>query len=181
MVSLDARLRIKPLHIAGRPHTGEFPAAEESPMAKYEKSERAEKAEKAEKAAIAAKLHPTPQAHVVHDAARDSALSRAVQQIAKQFGKGAVMKLDGNARSPIDGIPTGSLSLDIALGGFGVPRGRVVEIISPAPSGKAALTLHIIASTQKLGGVAAFIDADEAFDPSSATRLGGRLHELLVR
>src|SRR5256886_3520611 len=149
-------------------------------MARQEKSERAEKAEKAEKAAIAAKLHPVPQAHVVHDAARDSALSRAVQQIEKQFGKGAVMKLDGNARSPIDGIPTGSLSLDIALGGFGVPRGRVLEIFGPESSGKTTLTLHIIASTQKLGGVAAFIDAEHALDPSWAKRLGVRLEDLLV-
>ena len=92
-----------------------------------------------------------------HDPARDSALSRAVQQIEKQFGKGAVMKLDGNARAAIDGIPTGSLSLDIALGGVGVPRGRVLEIFGPESSGKTTLTLHIIANAQKLGGVAAFI------------------------
>src|SRR5688500_8089488 len=107
MASLDARLASGHHHIAGRPHTGEFPADQESTMAKYEKSELAEKDEKAEKQAIAAKLHPTPQATIVHDAARDSALSRAVQQIEKQFGKGAVMKLDGNARTPLDGIPTG--------------------------------------------------------------------------
>ncbi len=149
-------------------------------MAKYEKSDRAEKADKAEKAAAAAKLHPVPQATIVHDAARDSALSRAVQQIEKQFGKGAVMKLDGNARSPIDGIPTGSLSLDIALGGFGIPRGRVLEIFGPESSGKTTLTLHIIASTQKLGSVAAFIDAEHALDPSWAKRLGVRLDDLLV-
>jgi recombination protein RecA len=152
-------------------------------MARYDKgdrSDRAKEAEKAEKQATAAKLHPTPQAHIVHDAARDSALSRAVQQIEKQFGKGAVMKLDGNARSPIDGIPTGSLSLDIALGGFGIPRGRVLEIFGPESSGKTTLTLHIIASTQKLGGVAAFIDAEHALDPSWAKRLGVRLDDLLV-
>ncbi len=149
-------------------------------MAKYEKNDRAEKADKAEKAAAAAKLHPVPQAQIVHDAARDSALSRAVQQIEKQFGKGAVMKLDGQARTPIDGIPTGSLSLDIALGGFGVPRGRVLEIFGPESSGKTTLTLHIIASTQQLGGVAAFIDAEHALDPSWAKRLGVRLDDLLV-
>jgi recombination protein RecA len=149
-------------------------------MARQEKSERAEKAEKAEKQAIANKLHPTPQAHVVHDAARDSALSRAVQQIEKQFGKGAVMKLDGQARSPIDGIPTGSLSLDIALGGFGVPRGRVLEIFGPESSGKTTLTLHIIASTQQLGGVAAFIDAEHALDPKYAKNLGVNTDELLI-
>ena len=146
-------------------------------MAKYEKNDRADKAERA---AVAAKLHPVPQATIVHDAARDSALSRAVQQIEKQFGKGAVMKLDERARSPIDGIPTGSLSLDIALGGFGIPRGRVLEIFGPESSGKTTLTLHIIANTQKMGGVAAFIDAEHALDPSWAKRLGVRLDDLLV-
>ncbi len=113
------------------------------------------------------------------DPARDSALSRALQQIEKQFGKGAVMKLDGEIK-PIDGIPTGSLSLDIALGGYGVPRGRVVEVFGPESSGKTTLTLHIIASIQKMGGVAAFIDAEHALDPSWAKRLGVRLDDLLV-
>jgi recombination protein RecA len=117
---------------------------------------------------------------VPRDPARDSALSRAVQQIEKQFGKGAVMKLDGDAKATIDGIPTGSLSLDIALGGSGVPRGRVLEIFGPESSGKTTLTLHIIASTQKLGGVAAFIDAEHALDPSWAKRLGVKLDDLLV-
>src|SRR5256714_215073 len=149
-------------------------------MAKQEKSERAQKAEKDEKQAMANKLHPTPQAHVVHDAARDSALGRAVQQIEKQFGKGAVMKLDPNKPANIDGIPTGSLSLDIALGGCGVPRGRVLEVFGPESSGKTTLTLHIIANTQKLGGVAAFIDAEHALDPSWAKRLGVKLDDLLV-
>ena len=114
------------------------------------------------------------------DPARDSALTRAVQQIEKQFGKGAVMKLDGENPQPIDGIPTGSLSLDIALGGRGVPRGRVVEIFGPESSGKTTLTLHIIAAAQKLGGVAAFIDAEHALDPSWAKRLGVHLDDLLV-
>src|SRR5437588_12820998 len=79
------------------------------------------------------------------DPARESALGRAVQQIEKQFGKGAVMKLDGNAIQPIEGIPTGSLSLDIALGGAGIPKGRVIEIFGPESSGKTTLTLHVIA------------------------------------
>jgi recombination protein RecA len=117
---------------------------------------------------------------VAHDAARDSALNRAVQQIEKQFGKGAVMKLDGDQKANVDGIPTGSLSLDIALGGNGVPRGRVLEIFGPESSGKTTLTLHIIASTQKAGGVAAFIDAEHALDPSWAKRLGVHLDDLLV-
>ena len=114
------------------------------------------------------------------DPARDSALARAVQQIEKQFGKGAVMKLDGAARTNIDGIPTGSLSLDIALGGVGVPKGRVLEIFGPESSGKTTLTLHIIANCQKTGGVAAFIDAEHALDPSWAKRLGVKLDELMV-
>src|SRR5439155_10177928 len=112
------------------------------------------------------------------DPARDSALSRAVQQIEKQFGKGAVMKLNENP-APIEGIPTGSLSLDIALGGSGVPRGRVVEIFGPESSGKTTLTLHIIAAAQKAGGVAAFIDAEHALDPSGAKRLGVDLTNLM--
>ncbi len=114
------------------------------------------------------------------DPSRDSALNRAVQQIEKQFGKGAVMKLDGDQKASVDGIPTGSLSLDIALGGNGVPRGRVLEVFGPESSGKTTLTLHIIASAQKAGGVAAFIDAEHALDPSWAKRLGVKLDDLLV-
>jgi recombination protein RecA len=90
------------------------------------------------------------------------------------------MKLDGNAIQPIEGIPTGSLSLDIALGGAGIPRGRVIEIFGPESSGKTTLTLHVIASTQRVGGVAAFIDAEHALDPSWAKRLGVHLDHLLV-
>jgi recombination protein RecA len=114
------------------------------------------------------------------DPARDSALNRAVQQIEKQFGKGSVMKLDGDAKSNVDGIPTGSLSLDIALGGNGVPRGRILEVFGPESSGKTTLALHIIANAQRLGGVAAFIDAEHALDPSWAKRLGVHLDDLLV-
>jgi recombination protein RecA len=120
--------------------------------------------------------NPTPQGNP----SRDSALNRAVQQIEKQFGKGAVMKLDGDRKANVDGIPTGALSLDIALGGNGVPRGRVLEIFGPESSGKTTLTLHIIANAQKAGGVAAFIDAEHALDPSWAKRLGVKLDDLLV-
>jgi recombination protein RecA len=120
------------------------------------------------------------EAAVNRDPAKESALSRAVQQIEKQFGKGSVMKLDGNSRASVDGIPTGSLSLDIALGGVGVPKGRVLEIFGPESSGKTTLTLHIIANCQRLGGVAAFIDAEHALDPSWAKRLGVKLDELMV-
>src|SRR2546429_3327889 len=122
---------------------------------------------------------PQP-AQPARDPARDSALSRAVQQIEKQFGKGAVMKLDGDNIQPIEGIATGSLSLDIALGGAGVPRGRVVEIFGPESSGKTTLTLHIIANAQKNGGVAAFIDAEHALDPAWAKRIGVQLNDLMV-
>ncbi len=111
---------------------------------------------------------------------RDSALSRAVQQIERQFGKGSVMKLEGMNRGPIDGIPTGALSLDIALGGYGIPRGRVLEVFGPESSGKTTLNLHIVANVQKSGGVAAFIDAEHALDPSWARKIGVKLDELLV-
>jgi recombination protein RecA len=148
----------------------QFPADKEIPVAKT--NEKPEKAEKPEA--------KRPQPQVFHDPARDSALSRAVQQIEKQFGKGAVMKLSGDQRATIDGIPTGSLSLDIALGGAGVPRGRVLEVFGPESSGKTTLTLHIIASAQRSGGVAAFIDAEHALDPSWAKRLGVKLEDLLV-
>ncbi len=123
---------------------------------------------------------PAVEKQIPRDPARDSALSRAVQQIEKQFGKGAVMKMDGEKPANIDGIPTGSLSLDIALGGCGIPRGRVIEVFGPESSGKTTLTLHIIANTQKAGGVAAFIDAEHALDPSWAKRLGVKLDDLLV-
>jgi recombination protein RecA len=90
------------------------------------------------------------------------------------------MKMDGNNIQPVEGIPTGSLSLDIALGGRGVPRGRVLEIFGPESSGKTTLTLHIVAQAQKMGGVAAFIDAEHALDPSWCKRLGVKLEDLLV-
>ncbi len=124
-------------------------------------------------------LAPQPARDAARESARDSALGRAVQQIEKQFGKGAVMRLDQEIK-PIEGIATGSLSLDIALGGCGVPRGRVIEVFGPESSGKTTLTLHIIASAQKAGGVAAFIDAEHALDPSWAKRLGVHLEDLLV-
>ncbi len=142
--------------------------------------EKAEKAEKDSKTVIVPREPQSPGRDAARDASRDSALNRAVQQIEKQFGKGAVMKLDGDAPYTIEGIATGSLSLDIALGGAGVPRGRVIEIFGPESSGKTTLTLHIIASAQQAGGVAAFIDAEHALDPSWAKRLGVKLDDLLV-
>jgi recombination protein RecA len=107
-------------------------------------------------------------------------LKNTLAQIEKQFGEGAIMSLGGDARSVIDGIPTGSLSLDLALGGQGIPRGRVVEIFGPESSGKTTLALHVVAQAQKKGGIAAFIDAEHALDPSWAKKLGVDLETLLV-
>src|SRR3954466_13857961 len=111
----------------------------------------------------------------------DKELKNALAQIEKQFGKGAIMQLGEDAAGQgIDGISTGALSLDLALGGKGLPRGRVVEIFGPEASGKTTVTLHAIAQVQKLGGVAAFIDAEHALDPSWAKRIGVDLESLLV-
>ena len=109
------------------------------------------------------------------------ALSAALGQIEKQFGKGAVMRMgDVGAIRDIEAISTGSLGLDIALGIGGLPRGRVVEIYGPESSGKTTLTLQVIAEAQKLGGTAAFVDAEHALDPAYAEKLGVDVDELLV-
>jgi len=114
------------------------------------------------------------------ETSRDAALGRALAQIEKNFGKGAIMSLDGQSSLNIEGISTGALSLDLALGGKGMPRGRIVEVFGPESSGKTTLCLHIIAQAQKVGGVAAFVDAEHALDPSWAKRLGVNLADLLV-
>jgi recombination protein RecA len=115
------------------------------------------------------------------DEQKKQALKAALAQIDKQFGKGSVMFLgDDDARSDIEVVSTGSLSLDIALGIGGLPRGRVVEIYGPESSGKTTLTLHVIAEMQKIGGTAAFIDAEHALDPQYAKRLGVNTDELLI-
>ncbi|HKE44390.1 MAG TPA: recombinase RecA [Steroidobacteraceae bacterium] len=112
---------------------------------------------------------------------RKKALAAALGQIEKQFGKGTVMRLgDAAATWDVEAVSTGSLGLDIALGVGGVPRGRVVEIYGPEASGKTTLTLQIIAEVQKLGGTAAFVDAEHALDPSYAEKLGVNTSELLV-
>ncbi|MGI6733088.1 MAG: recombinase RecA [Anaerovoracaceae bacterium] len=112
---------------------------------------------------------------------RDKALEAAMLQIEKQFGKGAIMKLGSDgAKLNIDSISTGSVSLDIATGVGGIPRGRVVEIFGPESSGKTTIALHIIAEAQKKGGKAAFIDAEHALDPDYAAKLGVDTSELLV-
>jgi recombination protein RecA len=116
----------------------------------------------------------------IREAARKEALSRAIQQIEKAYGKGAIMFLNDDLCGVTDGISTGALSLDLALGGAGIPRGRVVEIFGPEASGKTTLTLHVIAEAQRAGGAAAFIDVEHAFDPAWARRLGVNLEELMV-
>jgi recombination protein RecA len=111
---------------------------------------------------------------------RQKALDTALTQIEKQFGKGAIMKLGKDTKVEVDAIPTGALSLDLALGVGGVPRGRVVEIFGPEAGGKTTLTLSIISQVQRRGGVAAFIDAEHALDPTYAKKLGVNLDELLI-
>jgi recombination protein RecA len=109
------------------------------------------------------------------------ALDTALNQIERQFGKGAVMKLgDSGTKLNIETIPTGAISLDIALGLGGVPRGRVIEVFGPESSGKTTVALHIIAEAQKLGGIAAFIDAEHALDPNYAKNIGVDIDGLLV-
>ena len=112
---------------------------------------------------------------------RDKALEAAMAQIDRQFGKGSIMKMvDYGSRLAVESIPTGSVALDIALGGAGVPRGRVVEIYGPESSGKTTVCYHIMAEAQKAGGVAAYIDAEHAFDPQYAGNLGLDLNNLLI-
>ena len=111
---------------------------------------------------------------------KSKALAAALAQIEKQFGKGSIMKMgEGSVEKDIQVVSTGSLGLDIALGVGGLPRGRVVEIYGPESSGKTTLTLQVVAEMQKLGGTAAFIDAEHALDPSYAQKLGVKLDELL--
>jgi recombination protein RecA len=110
----------------------------------------------------------------------DSALGDAISDIEKKYGKGAVMKLGDAKHVDIEIIPTGSLTLDLALGVGGVPRGRVIEIFGPESSGKTTLALHIIAQAQKRGEVAAFIDAEHALDPDYAKRIGVDTKNLLI-
>jgi len=111
---------------------------------------------------------------------RNKALELALSQIDKQFGKGSVMRLGDDSRPPVQVIPTGSLALDVALGIGGLPRGRVIEIYGPESSGKTTVALHAVASAQKAGGNAAFIDAEHALDPVYARALGVDTDNLLV-
>ncbi len=112
----------------------------------------------------------TPKAQMLED----RQLKDAVAQIEKQFGEGAIMPLGVDSGVRVQGIPTGSLSLDIALGGYGLPKGRIAEVFGPESSGKTTLALHVIAQAQKAGGIAAFIDAEHALDPSWGQKAGRR-------
>ncbi len=131
--------------------------------------EKVAPSEKAEKPAMSA----------TEKAARLQAVDLAVAQIEKQFGKGSIMKLGEGHRIDVETIPTGSLSLDLALGG-GIPKGRIIEIYGPESSGKTTLALHAVAEVQKTGGLAAFIDAEHALDPEYAARIGINLDDLLI-
>ncbi|MCU0652154.1 MAG: recombinase RecA [Candidatus Omnitrophica bacterium] len=111
---------------------------------------------------------------------RQKALELALAQIEKQFGKGSIMKLGGSVKADVDAIPTGSMTLDVALGVGGLPRGRIIEVFGPEASGKTTLTLSVIRETQKKGGVAAFIDAEHAFDSTYAKVIGVNLDDLLI-
>ncbi len=111
---------------------------------------------------------------------KNNALEEALLQIEKQYGKGAIMKLGESSNQNVEVIPTGCMTLDLALGIGGVPRGRVIEIYGPESSGKTTVSLHIVAEAQKMGGTAAFIDAEHALDPSYAEKLGVNLNELYI-
>jgi recombination protein RecA len=117
---------------------------------------------------------------VTMDAGKAGAIDSAIDQIREKFGDGSIMKISDNQKLNVESIPTGSISLDIALGVGGIPKGRIVEIYGPESSGKTTLTLHMIAEVQKRGGVAAFIDAEHALDPEYAKRIGVKLDDLLV-
>ncbi len=129
-----------------------------------------------------AKIKKSAETQDVPSSAEDKkkALATSISGIEKKFGKGAIMKLGSNAQMKVQAIPTGSLTLDLALGIGGVPRGRIVEIFGPESSGKTTVALHMVAEAQKLGGVAAFIDAEHALDPIYARNLGVDIDSLLV-
>ena len=130
--------------------------------------------------AAKAKARKTAKPNEITGGDNQTILKNAVGQIEKVFGEGAIMRLSDQSATAIAGIPTGALSLDLALGGAGFPRGRIIELFGPESSGKTTLALHTIASAQRMGGIAAFIDAEHALDPSWAKRLGVNLEDLLV-
>src|SRR5207253_8819229 len=130
--------------------------------------------------APAVRCRPPKTRGTAMDDNKSKALAAALSQIEKQFGKGSIMRMDDAAIKDIDIVSTGSLGLDIALGVGGLPRGRVVEIYGPESSGKTTLTLQVIAQMQKIGGTAAFIDAENALDISYAAKLGVKTEDLLI-
>src|SRR3989338_2906412 len=111
---------------------------------------------------------------------KDKKLSIIIDEIKRKFGEGAIMQMDYARKISVDTIPTGSISLDIALGVGGVPRGRIIEIYGPESSGKTTLALHILANAQKMGGIAAFVDAEHALDPEYAKKIGVKVMDLLI-
>jgi len=132
------------------------------------------------KASKSRPIEPVVAATGPADKKRDKALDAALQQIEKNYGSGSIMRLAGDQLAGIKGIPTGALSLDIALGGQGMPKGRICELYGPEGSGKTTLALHIIACAQQADGVAAFIDAEHALDPTWARKLGVNIENMLV-
>ena len=114
------------------------------------------------------------------ESGKTKSLETTLASLKKRFGEGAIMKLGEASSMKVDAIPTGSISLDLALGIGGIPRGRVTEIYGPEASGKTTICQHIIAEAQKLGGVAAFIDVEHALDPSYAAKCGVNIDELLI-
>jgi recombination protein RecA len=139
-----------------------------TPVAKKDKDKAGSRKASAKKSAADVLLDATPE------------LRNTVAAIEKQYGEGSIMPLGADQVRRIEGISTGSLSVDIALGGQGIPRGRIIEIFGPESSGKTTLALHVVAEAQKSGGIAAFIDAEHALDPSWAKKLGVDLETLLV-
>ncbi len=122
----------------------------------------------------------TKEAKVTEKEEKNKAIDLAVSQIEKQFGKGSIMKFTGTQKIKVNIIPTGSISLDLALGVGGIPKGRVIEIFGPESSGKTTLALHMVAEAQKQGGTAAFIDAEHAFDPEYGRNIGIKIEDLLI-
>ena len=127
---------------------------------------------------MAAKKDSSIAAPVVSD--KKKALETAMQQIAKTYGKGSIMRYGDNVQPNVEAIPTGSLALDLALGIGGVPRGRIIEIYGPESSGKTTLALHVLAQAQKMGGEVAFVDAEHALDPTYARALGVKIEDMLI-
>jgi len=148
------------------------------PISEAPRGRRHEMAKATKEAEVASTVEAKQRAAEAREKAQS--LERTVSQIEKTFGKGSIMKMDESAIAAVPGISTGALSLDLALGGKGIPVGRIIEIYGPESSGKTTLALTVAAHSQKTGGVAAFIDAEHALDPSWARRLGVNVDELLV-